>query len=154
MSDASQDAVAAGFGAWGRGGGGRTAGALWAGALRGLAGLGAVLSQQAKPAPPGGAKADAGTRPAPAEAQAPAKSVAVLPFENVGGDVENGSFSDGISGEVLAVLGTVSGLRVMGATRRLASTARTSSRRTLRTHSVCPRGSTDPCSREGARSCG
>lgn len=46
----------------GGGGGGRWtagalwAGALWAGALRGLAGLGAVLSQQAKPAPPGGAR--------------------------------------------------------------------------------------------------
>lgn len=47
---------------------------------------------------------------------APAKSVAVLPFENLSGDKENEYFSDGISEELLNLLGKVPGLSVAGRT--------------------------------------
>ena len=49
-------------------------------------------------------------------AKADDKSVAVLAFENLSGDKDNEYFSDGISDELLNVLGKVPGLRVAGRT--------------------------------------
>ncbi|MBL9200593.1 MAG: TIR domain-containing protein [Opitutaceae bacterium] len=55
--------------------------------------------------------------PAPAETAAPAeKSIAVLPFANVGGDKDNEAFSDGITDELISVLGRVPGLTVKART--------------------------------------
>jgi len=42
-----------------------------------------------------------------------AKSIAVLPFTNVGGDKEDEYFSDGLTDELIASLGRVPGLRVV-----------------------------------------
>jgi len=50
----------------------------------------------------------------PGRKQVPEKSIAVLPFENLGGDRENEIFSDGVSDELLNVLGKVPGLLVKG----------------------------------------
>lgn len=59
--------------------------------------------------------------PAPAAAKAPAPtasgtSVAVLPFVNMGGSVEDGYFADGLSEEILNSLANVPGLKVAGRT--------------------------------------
>jgi TolB-like protein/Tfp pilus assembly protein PilF len=80
--------------------------------------LGGLWWQQVKPAPTSVPSADAAARP-PTAGMVPAgkvaeKSVVVLPFENLGAGADNGSFSDGISDELLNVLGKVPGLRVMG----------------------------------------
>ena len=61
--------------------------------------------------PAGGTKTTAVTSE---KAEVPGKSVAVLAFANVGGDKENEIFSDGISEELINVLGRVSGLTVKG----------------------------------------
>lgn len=52
----------------------------------------------------------------PPKAVAPAKSVAVLAFENLSRDQENEPFCDGISDELLNLLGKVNGLTVKGRT--------------------------------------
>ncbi len=54
---------------------------------------------------------ETGVAPRPTAAE---KSVAVLAFANVGGDKENEVFSDGISEELINVLGRVPGLTVKG----------------------------------------
>ena len=55
--------------------------------------------------------------PAPAAAAAvPAKSIAVLPFENLSDNKDNVYFSDGLSEEILNSLARVDGLRVIGRT--------------------------------------
>ncbi len=46
--------------------------------------------------------------------QAPAATVAVMPFANVGGDPENEYFSDGLTEEIIDRLGRVPGLKVVG----------------------------------------
>lgn len=48
--------------------------------------------------------------------RAPKKSIAVLPFVNMSGDVENEYFSDGLSEELLNVLAKLPGLKVAGRT--------------------------------------
>jgi TolB-like protein len=65
-----------------------------------------------RPAP----NAGAGTRPPTAEKAAPAevKSVTVLAFKNVGGDLTSEAWVDGIGLELIAVLGRVPGLTVRG----------------------------------------
>src|SRR5437870_1600276 len=42
----------------------------------------------------------------------PGPSIAVLPFKNIGGDVNNEPFSDGMTDEITTALGKVEGLRV------------------------------------------
>src|SRR5437879_4647241 len=42
----------------------------------------------------------------------PGPSIAVLPFKNIGGDVSNEPFSDGMTDEITTALGKVDGLRV------------------------------------------
>jgi len=51
-----------------------------------------------------------------ARADIPAKSIAVLPFENLSDDKENVFFSDGLSEEILNSLARIDGLRVIGRT--------------------------------------
>ena len=46
----------------------------------------------------------------------PAKSIAVLPFENLSDDKDNVFFSDGLSEEILNSLARIDGLRVIGRT--------------------------------------
>jgi adenylate cyclase len=55
-----------------------------------------------------------------AEAVAREKSIAVLPFANMSGDLEQEFFSDGISEELLNVLAKVKGLRVTSRTSAFA----------------------------------
>jgi len=54
--------------------------------------------------------------PAPARADIPAKSIAVLPFENLSDNKDNVYFSDGLSEEILNSLARIDGLRVIGRT--------------------------------------
>jgi len=51
------------------------------------------------------------TRP-PSSSDEPGQSIAVLPFKNIGGDVNNEPFSDGMTDEITTALGKVEGLRV------------------------------------------
>src|SRR5438477_3629786 len=51
------------------------------------------------------------TRP-PSSSDEPSQSIAVLPFKNIGGDVSNEPFSDGMTDEITTALGKVEGLRV------------------------------------------
>jgi adenylate cyclase len=53
---------------------------------------------------------------APARADIPAKSIAVLPFENLSDNKDNVYFSDGLSEEILNSLARIDGLRVIGRT--------------------------------------
>src|SRR6185437_5163183 len=46
----------------------------------------------------------------------PAKSIAVLPFENLSDNEDNVYFSDGLSEEILNSLARIDGLRVIGRT--------------------------------------
>src|SRR5947208_2679446 len=48
----------------------------------------------------------------PGSSAQPSQSIAVLPFQNIGGDVNNEPFSDGITDEITTALGKVEGLRV------------------------------------------
>ena len=48
----------------------------------------------------------------PGSSAQPSQSIAVLPFQNVGGDVNNEPFSDGMTDEITTALGKVEGLRV------------------------------------------
>ena len=52
----------------------------------------------------------------PIRANIPAKSIAVLPFENLSDDKDNVFFSDGLSEEILNSLARIDGLRVIGRT--------------------------------------
>jgi len=54
--------------------------------------------------------------PASAVTAIPAKSIAVLPFENLSDDKDNVFFSDGLSEEILNSLARIDGLRVIGRT--------------------------------------
>ena len=60
--------------------------------------------------------AAASSAPAPARTDIPAKSIAVLPFENLSDDKDNVYFSDGLSEEILNSLARIDGLRVIGRT--------------------------------------
>ncbi|MGH9589518.1 MAG: hypothetical protein ACRD25_03950 [Terracidiphilus sp.] len=60
--------------------------------------------------------AKASSAPAPARADIPPKSVAVLPFENLSDNKDNVYFSDGLSEEILNSLARIDGLRVIGRT--------------------------------------
>ncbi|MEO8811193.1 MAG: hypothetical protein ABI386_13195, partial [Rhodanobacter sp.] len=53
---------------------------------------------------------------APLHADIPAKSIAVLPFENLSDNKDNVYFSDGLSEEILNSLARIDGLRVIGRT--------------------------------------
>ena len=95
--------------------------AAWIGAVVVVAiGVAAAFFAMRKPesTAPQASNAGAGTRPPTTEVVAapkPAeKSVAVLAFENVGGDKENEIFSDGVPDEILTQLGKVAGLRLTG----------------------------------------
>lgn len=54
--------------------------------------------------------------PAPPRTDIPAKSIAVLPFENLSDNKDNVYFSDGLSEEILNSLARIDGLRVIGRT--------------------------------------
>ncbi|MDQ6911346.1 MAG: adenylyl cyclase, partial [Verrucomicrobiota bacterium] len=54
--------------------------------------------------------------PAPVSLQFPAKSIAVLPFENLSSDKENAYFADGIQDEILARLSKIAELKVISRT--------------------------------------
>jgi TolB-like protein len=62
------------------------------------------------------ATATSNSVPASAAAAIPAKSIAVLPFENLSDDKDNVFFSDGLSEEILNSLARIDGLRVIGRT--------------------------------------
>jgi TolB-like protein len=70
------------------------------------------------PAPIAAVASLAKASPAPATARTdiPAKSIAVLPFENLSDDKDNVFFSDGLSEEILNSLARIDGLRVIGRT--------------------------------------
>ena len=51
-----------------------------------------------------------------APTEAPGKSIAVLPFENLSGDKEQEYFSDGIAEEILNALAQIKDLKVAGRT--------------------------------------
>jgi TolB-like protein len=57
-----------------------------------------------------------GATPIAQAAPIPAKSIAVLPFENLSDDKDNVFFSDGLSEEILNSLARIDGLRVIGRT--------------------------------------
>ena len=67
--------------------------------------------------------------PAPPRPEAPAKSVAVLPFVNRSADAENEFFADGITEDVIAQLSRIRALKVISST----------SVKTLRDHRLSPR---------------
>ena len=54
------------------------------------------------------------SKSAPSPASIPAKSIAVLPFANEGGDKEQQYFSDGLSEDFITALSQFSGLKVIG----------------------------------------
>jgi serine/threonine-protein kinase len=54
--------------------------------------------------------------PPPESPASAAKSVAVLPFANTSGDIENKHFSDGLTDELISALGAVQGLKVAART--------------------------------------
>jgi TolB-like protein len=98
----------------------RVPAAAWIGVIAVVAiGSGATFFATRK----SGTNAGAGARP-PTEARsvaakppldfAVAKSIAVLAFENVGGDKENEYFSEGVPDEIMTQLGKVAGLRLAG----------------------------------------
>ena len=60
--------------------------------------------------------AKASSAPAPTRTDIPAKSIAVLPFENLSDNKDNVYFSDGLSEEILNSLARIDGLRVIGRT--------------------------------------
>ncbi len=62
------------------------------------------------------AKAGTPDRTTEMSAKAPEKSIAVLPFVNMSGDIENEYFSDGLSEELLNVLAKMPELKVVGRT--------------------------------------
>ena len=62
------------------------------------------------------ATATSNSVPASAATAIPAKSIAVLPFENLSDDKDNVFFSDGLSEEILNSLARIDGLRVIGRT--------------------------------------
>ena len=63
-----------------------------------------------------GATAASRSVPASVVRAIPAKSIAVLPFENLSDDKDNVFFSDGLSEEILNSLARIDGLRVIGRT--------------------------------------
>jgi serine/threonine-protein kinase len=76
-----------------------------------------VLMTRHRAAAGGGA-----TPPAP---EAGVKSLAVLPFQNIGGDSTTNYFSAGIAEELIGALGRIGGLRVSSRTSAFAARART-----------------------------
>jgi TolB-like protein/DNA-binding winged helix-turn-helix (wHTH) protein/Tfp pilus assembly protein PilF len=54
--------------------------------------------------------------PAPAESVVPAKSIAVLPFENLSDDKQNAYFAEGIKDEILTRLSKIAALKVISRT--------------------------------------
>lgn len=91
----------------------RRAAARWLAAAALIFGLGAFAWFQLRHHP-------AGTPPEQAEATAvalvPAKSIAVLPFENRSDDRENGFFTDGVQDEILTDLARIADLKVISRT--------------------------------------
>lgn len=76
-----------------------------------------AMRKTESPTPLASSNAGAGTRPPTTETAAPKpaeKAVAVLAFENVGGDKENEYFSEGVPDEIMTQLGKVAGLRLAG----------------------------------------
>jgi eukaryotic-like serine/threonine-protein kinase len=61
---------------------------------------------------------------APPSVEAGVKSLAVLPFENIGGDSTTTYFSDGLAEELISALGRLGGLRVASRTSAFAAKAR------------------------------
>jgi serine/threonine-protein kinase len=57
---------------------------------------------------------------------ADARTVAVLPFDNIGGDTANAYFSEGMADELITALGHVAGLRVAGRTSSFSARVRQS----------------------------
>ncbi|MBL9202460.1 MAG: TIR domain-containing protein [Opitutaceae bacterium] len=92
----------------------RVPAAAWIGAVAvAVIAIAATFFATRKPEP----NAGAGTRAPTVVAAAPnpaEKSIAVLAFENVGGDKENEIFSDGVPEEIMTQLGKVAGLRLAG----------------------------------------
>ena len=58
----------------------------------------------------------AGNNASAARTELPAKSIAVLPFENLSSDKENSYFADGIQDEILTKLATIADLKVISRT--------------------------------------
>lgn len=79
--------------------------------LFGLAGL--IVRANRPPSPSLPTQGNAAARN---PARAPAKSIAVLPFENLSGGQENAAFTDGVQEEILADLSRVSDLKVISRT--------------------------------------
>ncbi len=79
--------------------------------------FGIVLFYQNSPPPrPLPAASPAAFSPTPAEPGIPAKSIAVLPFENLSDDRQNAYFADGVQDEVLSHLARIADLKVISRT--------------------------------------
>ena len=88
----------------------------WAAFALGAAAIATVVFLALRPAAEPSSVSAAAQPPTDLAAKSAAKSVAVLPFENLSGDKDNEYFSHGISEELINVLGKVSGLNVAGRT--------------------------------------
>ena len=78
-----------------------------------------------------GRRGAAPTRPAPASSSGGVKSLAVLPFQNIGGDSTTDYFSQGIAEELISALGRLEGLRVASRTSAFAARARSADLREI-----------------------
>jgi TolB-like protein/Tfp pilus assembly protein PilF len=70
--------------------------------------------------PPAAPQSPETSRPAPKTAVVPAKSIAVLPFENLSANQETGFFTDGVQDEILTDLAKVADLKVISRTSVMA----------------------------------
>ncbi|MDP9004275.1 MAG: tetratricopeptide repeat protein, partial [Verrucomicrobiota bacterium] len=70
--------------------------------------------------PPAAPPSPETSRPAPKAAVVPAKSIAVLPFENLSANQETGFFTDGVHDEILTNLAKVADLKVISRTSVMA----------------------------------
>ncbi len=88
------------------------------GTLALLLGLGGVALWRFGPAAPGASRAAAVESPPPGGI--PARSIAVLPFAEMGGTSTNSDFSDGITEEILNALAQIPGIKVAARTSAFA----------------------------------
>ena len=109
--DARQKAAAGLTGKPSRGRGWIIAAALAIIAALALGGF--LLSRRSAPVGSGGPSAVPAATPVTAPASAPEKSIAVLPFDNLSDEKQNGFFTDGVQDEILTDLAKIADLKVI-----------------------------------------